>query len=1044
MIHARRSHLMAIMITAMGVAWPGGPGRAEPLSEFEHFQSYPYLDMGYRQAQENNWSKVERLMRHLLEHVPGHSEARELLAQSLMHQSQFAAAEAELLRLDGPEVQTRLMELRLAWIEHDPNITSHVEAWLESLQGAQRERLWVAHSQTLAQQSGEEAALDWLQAIPSRNDDIALRRRRAILAEATNRWGVVQEQLAPLRQSDQLLGEDWRRLALAHIMLDDNRALEALLGESPNHETTEAILSSASDRAIATGKPAQAKNWLLRLRDTASLSSGQQDQLLELAMKTDDTSLVIALGQDMSMGCLAITYWLAEHATALASEYLSRCNPAKDPQRWLVLAQQLDAEALLANTALPPRWEERRIEIVTQLWQHQNQTPQALSWLTQQPQTAAIARRRGQLLQAMEREGDAADLWHRHYQQTGDVTSLDQATYLYLANGERERALKLLETAFIRVADQLPVSVLDRLASLYAQEDVSTIHPYAVELLSNVSGEVHDMLLLRLANDGHCEAVTRHTGNSSRRAAQWRALGTCAMPDRPGAAVVYYQQAVAEGDDNGATPLAFAQLAAGDPASAYHYWRSQPIETMSNAVRLAAARSALGTGQHDVAAHYWSLADHKNADDWQLGAEIARAQHRPQDALQRQRHALQRDPSAERYYAASSLAQDLGMSALSLDWLAQAAELAPDVPRYRADYAFRLSGSDKREQRRKAKRLLEQSIHDYREDFRLAESLALRYAEFGDSAASRHQLRRAIELEQTPLAIEGESARDLAQRRYRQRRMHETLSRRDTFTFSSTWSAAGTDSASTPALGGDQNTQIAQWDHAIGDEPLENGRQLAIYGRAVLDSNRRSHYGQSRGLGIGIRAKPVSQLNLNLYGEVYAESSGHEGLTLGALSEPLESGSRETGDARATSEDIDLLLRASASFFDQGDYRNDWRIDETHWSERQLYLDTAWWLRRGIRHGIARYRQGHAYKLPTQGPQTLMPYAMLQFTTQHTDGWQQDTRAGLGMRFQHWFDADRHNAYRGNLSLRVEYQHALGGALYARDDGWLMGIEVRY
>lgn len=1031
----KRNLLVWMLIVSLGLA----QSQAEPLSDFAQFRSYPYLDRGYRQARQANWPVVERLMRHLLERVPDNGEARELLVQALLHQQRFAEAEQELARLDTSGAS--LQEVRLAWIAQDPQVEDRLERWLATTSGDERERLWIAYSQALGERQGAAAVLNWLLGLAPRGDETALRQWRATLAEAQGRPALVIEQLAPLRDERRLAADDWQRLALAYIQREQWPALERLLASPPDPEVANAMRAAASARAIAVGDAEQAKRWLLRLNASTPLDDTQQRQLLQLAMQTGDVALVDELSRETGMGCLALAQWYAEQAPERGREWLGECRPGEDPQAWLVLAQRLDAQALLQRTRLPPGWEEARLTQLILLWERQGDTQQAIEWLARQPQTSFVTRQRARLLQAAGRTGEAASLWERHYRQSGDPAALDQAAFLYLESGDEARALALLETSFDRHGRRLPKESLERLASLYSQAEVALSPPRAGRLLDVLEGEARDLLLVRLASDGDCGIVRQHVGESPGTAGAWRALGTCAMPDRPGTAVVYYRHAVEQGDSASRTSLAYALQAAGDPGAAYRIWQSWPVEELDGAARLAAARSALATRHIDMAERYWAAGPHEDADAWQLGANIALARDRPDDALSRQRQALQREPSAERFYTAAGTAQATGEAALSLEWLGRAVRLAPDNPRYRADYAFRLAGSDDRERRREAMVLLAQSVRDYPEDFRLAEALALRYAEFGDNAASRQQLRRAIDLEQAPLVVEDESTTQLAQRRYRQRRMHETLSRRDSFTLTSTWSPAGIGTASTPASGGDQNTQIAQWDHALGDEPIDNGRQLALYARAVLDSSRRSRYGQALGAGIGLRAKPFSTLNLNLYGEVYAESGGHEGVTLGELADPFGGDSWHAGEA---SEDIDLLLRASASFLDQGDYRNDWRVDAERWSERQLYLDAAWWLRRGNRQGIARYRHGHAFKLPTQGPQTLMPYAMLQFTTQDSEGWQQDTRAGLGLRFQHWFDADRYNAYRGSVSVRMEYQQALGGELYARDNGWLTGIEVRF
>ena len=51
---------------------------------------------------------------------------------------------------------------------------------------------------------------------------------------------------------------------------------------------------------------------------------------------------------------------------------------------------------------------------------------------------------------------------------------------------------------------------------------------------------------------------------------------------------------------------------------------------------------------------------------------------------------------------------------------------------------------------------------------------------------------------------------------------------------------------------------------------------------------------------------------------------------------------------------------------------------------------------------------------------------------------------GVGVRWQWWFDDDRYNAYRGSLKVRAEYQQSLGGNLYERANGVLVGAEMTF
>jgi adsorption protein A len=78
-------------------------------------------------------------------------------------------------------------------------------------------------------------------------------------------------------------------------------------------------------------------------------------------------------------------------------------------------------------------------------------------------------------------------------------------------------------------------------------------------------------LLGRLAESGQCDAVRRAIPANPTEAGQYRALGRCAMPGRPGEAVVYYQAAERLGDNSSRLPLAYALEASGIPTQP---WRS--------------------------------------------------------------------------------------------------------------------------------------------------------------------------------------------------------------------------------------------------------------------------------------------------------------------------------------------------------------------------------------------------------------------------------------------------------------------------------------
>lgn len=990
----------SLLLCASALAAP-----AAPMSDFQRFTSFPFMERGYREAQRDNWAEVERLTRHVLKRVPNNNEARALLAEALAHQRRYKEAEAIADDLDdNPEHADALLELRLTWIEQDPPPASQVEGWLASSDTHQRIRLWQAYSLSLAKFGGARRALDWLNQLPPRDDGKVLRLARGTFAEQLRNWGETIDQLQPLAAKGQLPPPDWQRLANAYIQQVDEQGLTTLLTSAPSPQAATLARLAMAERAIAMGHNQQAQRWLQSLPAAQLQQPEQRQQLWEVARAGNDAALVRSLSNQLQRPCLETVDWLSRKDPALAREQLGQCQANGNERAYAILKQRLYGD--------PPR--------------------------PTQPRTPAQ--------------------WEQRYRQTGDLAALEQASFMWLEQGQAERARQLLEQAYDRRQGRLTPALLQRLGNLYARNDGPLNSQRMLALVPRVDAATRAQLLGRLAENGQCDAVRRAIPANPSEAGQYRALGRCAMPDRPGEAVVYYQAAERLGDPSSRLPLAYALEASGDSQAALAIWNSLPASAWTDNARLTAARGALNAGDADAARRHWDAAAHRSADDWALGAAIAQRQGDTQQALALQREALRHAPRADHYYAAAGTAQQAGDSAQSGAWLAEAVRLAPDQPRYRADYGMRLASSPDPQQRRQSIPYLAQATRDFPEDYRLGETLALRYDEAEDSAAARRELRRVLDVEQN--LVDGDDAfGSLEARKYRQRRAHETLSRRDSITLASTWSPAGTSTndkfldtgerSGSSRRAQSQNVQLAMWDHALGEEPSRNGSTLSVYGRVLFGGQSRTDYAQSMGTGVGLRYKPLGQANLNLYAELYhqrqIDSEHYSGLSLGELLSPAKVGGN-WGDLRHHAESSnDLLLRATASFLDQGRYRNDWRIDEDDWDERFLYLDAAWWTRAGDHAWLSRFQQGHAWKLAGQSPQTIMPYGFLEFSSQDpSNAWRQDARTGVGVRWQWWFDDDRYNAYRGSLKVRAEYQQSLGGNLYERANGVLLGVEMNF
>lgn len=1046
----RQTLLMGSLLLGLSTTYPL---QAAPLSDFEQFRSYPYMDRSYREAKKGNWKEVERLMRHLLEKVPKNDEARALLVESLAKQRRYKEALQAL-----PDNSEALLDLRLTWIEQDPPTSTQVESWMATSNLNDRVRLWQAYSLSLAKFGGAAKAHDWLAQLAPKGDDNILRLARANWSEQLRDWSGTIDQLAPLAARKQLDAEGWQRLANAYVQRLDEKPLQQLLQQAPSPEAARNIRLAMVDRAIAMGHEQQAQRWMQSLPASDLADPAQRQRLWELARKTEDVPTVQRLSNDLQRPCLETAEWLSRQDPEAALKQLRNCTPTDDPQTWLVLAQRLQATDLLQSTRLPEPWDSRRQTQVLDIWQEQGRSAEVNAWLAGQQQTPDIVKRRAELTQRMGRMIEAQTLWELHYRQTDNLSSLNQATYLAVNAGDRAHAQQLLESAFDRHGGRLPATALQRLAGFAAAPSTTPEQQRRMALLLNrVDGATRGQLLAQLAETGQCDAVQQAIGSHPQTTGDYRALGRCALPDRPGEAVVYYQQAEKLGDRGSRLPLAYALEAAGDSAGALAIWRSFPTAELSDNARLTASRSALNVGDSQTAETYWQQSTTRGANEWALGAAIADARGDHAQALQRQRQALQQAPDAGHFYAASVTAQKAGDLPQSTAWLAEAVRHEPNNPRYRADYGMRLAGAETREARATAIPYLQQATRDFPEDYRLGETLAWRYDEVEDSASARKELRRVIDLEQNPVAADDEDG-SMEARRYRQRRAHETLSRRDSRTIASTWSPAGIstndfvrpdDSKGSRRRSDSQNVQLAIWDHALGEEPSRAGSTLSVYGRVLLGGQGRSSYAESLAAGVGLRYKPWGTQNINFYGEIYKQSQFDDddshSLSLGQMLVPEKLFDQVNDHRKDGHTTTDYLLRATASFLDQGQYRNDWRVDENDWDERFLYLDAAWWTKAGDHQWLSRFQQGHAWKLPFSGAQTIMPYGFLEFASQDpSNDWRQDLRTGVGLRWQWWYDEDRYNAYRSKLTIRTEYQQSLGGNLYEGGNGVLLGVEWNF
>jgi adsorption protein A len=278
-----------------------------------------------------------------------------------------------------------------------------------------------------------------------------------------------------------------------------------------------------------------------------------------------------------------------------------------------------------------------------------------------------------------------------------------------------------------------------------------------------------------------------------------------------------------------------------------------------------------------------------------------------------------------------------------------------------------------------------------------AEQLAYVHQRLHDNSRSRWYVERVIDDQYAPATTRRSVAQ--TERTFGLQRLHEDLGRRLTLSWdgwSGTRAGTGT-SAIEVGRAGSSYTQI-ELDYRLGRQPIRNGTTVSAYARIIADGGdtRRTLPSRNPILGVGLRWKPLRSQVFFLAGE--AQTS-------------LDDRTQK-----------DVLLRASASFLNEGPHGDDWHPSGTGWFAQNLYLDAAHYVD-AARSGVTvDYRTGYHGKVT--GNQTMEPYVHVQANGLRTVAFEHDLRAGAGVRWNLWYGAGRYDAARHKLSLGVEFQHA--------------------
>ncbi|WP_283151173.1 NfrA family protein [Silvimonas soli] len=602
-------------------------------------------------------------------------------------------------------------------------------------------------------------------------------------------------------------------------------------------------------------------------------------------------------------------------------------------------------------------------------------------------------------------EKQAAALLRQH---DNDPALLDSLTWQLIAHDGQAQAARLLLDNYPFTAAQ-PARrgiLLQRLTGLIGETPALLTAEDKARLanpLATPGPRGHQAALFAGLKD--CKQVHDLLGDLSSGYSHddWMRLGDCYSSDNlPGLAQYSYQQARQRQPDDGyaTRAVAYQAFATKDYASAAQAWRSLRKADLLPGELISAANTDLVAGDKPGAAQWLDEYEDRGAvrDDeyWWLRAQTAPDATAERAALER---ALAQREDARYYQRLATLQSADKQYQEAVVSLQRAQALAPDDAELQATlgYAWWFAGNAA-----KSRTALQAAHQQAPGDIAITRQLVYSSQRMSDNTAARAYAREVIDYDLTIDPADKTDA-DLEQQ-FGFRRLHEDLGRRWSFSAGAFMGTNAGSIANSPEPGtAYRSYSQVEADYRLGDPAIRDGKTLEAYARIFAGSGTEGDQYAALPiyapmLGTGLRWKPLRDWTFYLAAEYQT---------------PLD----RTQDTVS-----DVMFRASASLFNDGKFSDEWHESGTGWMAQNLYLDAAYYLHQERAAATADYRLSYHKKL-VRG-QTLEPYAHMQYNLLDQQGYSRDVRAGLGMRWNHWYGETRYDAYPSKISVGLEFQHA--------------------
>ncbi|WP_297199577.1 tetratricopeptide repeat protein [uncultured Pluralibacter sp.] len=751
-----------------------------------------------------------------------------------------------------------------------------------------------------------------------------------------------------------------------------------------------------------------------------ALSAAERQQWFDVLLAGHLDARVIAL---QSAGTFTSARRQLEYAGSLASRnqtaelqrYLAGHRPRFDTreqeQSWLYLISRYSQNAPAALAAYAPRFAENRryaAGAALPAAMRAGDYDRARRLLNALPDNELLAERYALSAATGDRQQTlrfARQLYQRAPQ---DMARLDTLSWQLMQNGRGQEAASLLLGRYpFTGAPAQQQALIIRLAGLLKQYPQLASRAQLARLDSPLASPALREAQSQLpGGENSCGHTRRLLGDLSARygAAAWSTLAECYSADLPGMAL-YAQQQAAQRQPGvwQQRAVAYRAYAVEDYSAALRAWKALPSNEMSNEDLMAAANTAQAAG--DAAARDRWTDDAKrrglnNSEAWWWLHAQRYLPEQPNRAIADLNRAIAIEPTPRALSTRAALYRTQGHTAKAIADLRQALLIDPDNGDTEAALGYALWSNKEYVASRSA---LEKALHKAPDDPQIIRQLMYVNERLGNIPHTQQYAENVIDELDADASVAPLTPAQ-KQEHFDVGRLHEDMGRRWSFNLNTSIGlSSGRTSSSTAQPGGSSPGQSyrsfgqMEAEYRLGRNVLVNGDILSVYSRVFADTGGSSVAMPVKNpiLGPGLRWKPLYDYTFFLAIEQEIPLDHHHGR-------------RNT------------MLRASASFLNNGKYSDDWHPNGNGWFAQNLYLDAAQYLRDDTQAWTADYRASWHQKVANA--QTVEPYAHVQLNgnrDRHTEG---NQLGGVGVRWNIWTGQTQYDAWPHKLSVGLEYQ----------------------